>query len=164
MESYLNYIAAAPGYGMQAMLYHSVKTPVYATEIPEGPLNLEYTSACYYWVCAGSKTLTELSAFDPIVAVHSVDVHSRTMFFYTFAFRKLIINGWTKSQWEKQFGKVSNIPPGARIFSSRVEMADGNVYENALAVKDGDNVSILTREGESREEKTVNIKSINRML
>lgn len=140
-------------------LFTVVTQPGYVTAIPRGPTTVRYGYRCYAnYFCIGEKDIGSVSLSSPVVAVFSVDLKS--MNYQVYSVYEVVVNGWSRDAWQKQYGSLDAIPSAARAFTENVELADGRVYSAVMTRTQGDHLLVQDATGVARIENIANVSRI----
>ena len=84
-------LTALPFGASQPLIFSRYTVPLFVTDEPRGPRDIEYTTFCLLWVCAGGL---HDEAQRQIGSVHSADVEIQSDFLGSVSVRTIRINGW----------------------------------------------------------------------
>ncbi len=84
-------LTALPLSSSQPLLFARYTVPLFVTDEPRGPRDIEYSAFCLLWVCVGGQ---HDEAPRPLDAVHSADVEVQSYFLGSVSVRTVHVNGW----------------------------------------------------------------------
>ena len=87
------------------VLVGAYTVPVYATDIPAGPMQVESSASCIFSVCTGESGAKKFRR-EPfnLHAISSVDVKVLSILFGIYTKRTVVITGWNKQAYQEKFG------------------------------------------------------------